>query len=132
MEILFLAVLTFVLLTFPTVRSGKRKKHLTSSRIIYSLAICLLVFSPLYTVYLIDAFGGTVDVVENLPLIVAAGSLSLPASILIAWLGGHRRYADYVTLVEGKSKISLSKLAILWAAVFGVLITATLMASAMD
>lgn len=131
MEVLFLVALTFVLFSFPTGRIAHTRAHLISSRIIYSLFICLLVFSPLYTTYLIDLFGGTVDVIENLPLIAAAGSLSLPASILIARLSGPTRYADYVGLVESASRVRLSNLTILWVAVFGMLIAATLLASIM-
>ena len=130
MEVLFLVALAFVLFSFPTGRNHTGG-HLLSSRIIYSLGISLLVFSPLYTIYLIDLFGGTVDVIENLPLIATAGSLSFPASILIARLSGQRRYSDYVSLVESESNFGLSNLAILWVAVFAALIAATLLARMM-
>jgi hypothetical protein len=61
MEVLILVALLFVLLSIPRSGNVHPDGHLTSSRVTYSAAMCLLVFSPLYTVYLIDLFGGTID-----------------------------------------------------------------------
>ena len=121
LTVLFLVAMAITLWSLPDTESKSNNISLIN-RVLYALLIALIVFSPLITIYIIDATGHGLIFGRDIVYISLLAGLSLPLILIISRAFGERTYCSFITYLEAKCRLEIRGIAIYWACAFGLLI----------